>query len=73
MSNHSLFKSNSLCLLLVIIFLVGVLAVRAQDAVPSPTVISTPTPTVTPTPLVDDTQNVQPENLQEVPLIAPNY
>ncbi len=53
-----------------IIFLtLGCGVITAQDAVPSPTVIPTPTPT----PTVDDVQNVQPENLQEVPRIAPNY
>lgn len=33
----------------------------------------TPTPTPIPTPTVNDTQNVQPENLQDVPQVAPNY
>ena len=32
-----------------------------------------PTPTPAPTPKVDDTQNVNPENLQGVPPIAPKY
>lgn len=48
--------------------------IKAQDAAPSPT----PTVEVSPTPenvlpKVDDTQNVQPENLKDVPRIAPNY
>ncbi len=37
--------------------------IRAQDATPTPT----------PTPQVDDKQNVAPENLRGVPMIAPNY
>jgi len=50
--------------------------VRAQDAVPSPTatpvIESRPTPENS-LPTVDDTQKVQPENLQGVPAVAPNY
>ena len=38
---------------------------------PTPAEIATPQPS--PTPAVDDSQNVQPENLQDVPRIAPNY
>ncbi|MCY7375592.1 MAG: TolC family protein [Pyrinomonadaceae bacterium] len=45
----------------------GIGAARAQDAIPAPS----PSPTATP--VADDTQNVQPENLQGVPAIAPNY
>ena len=40
---------------------------RAQDVTPTPT----PSPTVQPP--VDDKQNVQPENLNGVPNVAPNY
>ncbi len=59
-------------LFLIIIFLtLGCGTIAAQDAVPSPTVIPTPTPIEAPA--IDDKQNVQPENLQEVPRIAPNY
>ena len=43
--------------------------ITAQEVTPSPTL----TPTPIPTPTVDDTQNIQPENLREVPRIAPNY
>lgn len=39
--------------------------VKAQDALP--------TPTPSPTPTVEDVQNVKPENLENVPVIAPNY
>ncbi|HQU85082.1 MAG TPA: TolC family protein [Pyrinomonadaceae bacterium] len=41
----------------------------AQETVPTPT----PTPTPTVEKQVDDKQEVQPENLQGVPSIAPNY
>lgn len=44
-------------------------AAQAQETVPSPS----PSPTPTVEKQVDDTQNVQPENLQGVPAIAPNY
>lgn len=43
----------------------------AQDAAPPPAPTPTPAPTVEKQ--VDDKQNVQPENLQGVPAIAPNY
>jgi outer membrane protein len=42
---------------------------RAQDATPTPT----PSPVPTAQPKVDDKQNVQPENLNGVPTVAPNY
>jgi HAE1 family hydrophobic/amphiphilic exporter-1 len=60
-------------------------AVRAQNPSPTPTPISTPTidptvtpsptpvPSVSPTPPVKDAQNVEPENLQGVPAIAPGF
>ncbi|HEY0051457.1 MAG TPA: TolC family protein [Pyrinomonadaceae bacterium] len=54
--------------------------VKAQDATPTPlpTVSPTPSPTGSPTPAstlpaVKDAQNVQPENLNGVPQIAPEY
>ncbi len=47
--------------------------VQAQTETPTPTPMPSPTPPVSPTPAPDDTQNVQPENLQGVPAIAPNY
>jgi outer membrane protein len=43
--------------------------IKAQDATPTPT----PTPSPTVQPAVDDKQNVQPENLNGVPNVAPNY
>lgn len=43
----------------------------SQDVSPTPALVPTPIPS--PTPVVDDKQNVQPENLQGVPKIAPNY
>ncbi len=47
-------------------------AATAQDAMPAPTVSPTPTPENV-LPPVDDAQKVQPENLQGVPSIAPQY
>ena len=52
---------------LIIALFLGAAGVFAQDPTPSPT----PTPAATP--VVDDTQNVQPDQLQGVPAIAPNY
>jgi HAE1 family hydrophobic/amphiphilic exporter-1 len=43
----------------------------AQDVQPTP--VPVPSPIASPTPVVPDKQNVQPENLQGVPQIAPNY
>ena len=43
--------------------------VRAQETTPTPT----PSPSPTVQPKVDDKQNVQPENLNGVPTVAPNY
>lgn len=56
-------------------------AIKAQTATPipaptiDPSVTPSPTasPTVSPTPPVQDAQRVQPENLQGVPAIAPNF
>lgn len=64
---------NRQLFLIIAILIFGFANVSAQDATPTPTPLPTvsPTPTVTPSP--DDTQNVQPENLQGVPAIAPNY
>ncbi len=47
--------------------------VSAQTETPTLLPIPSPSPTVSPTPADDDTQNVQPENLRDVPRIAPNY
>ncbi len=52
-------------------------AAQAQDSTPtpspSPSPIVSPTPEVSPSPMPEGVQNVQPENLQGVPTIAPNY
>ena len=53
-------------ILAILFFAIG--AARAQDATPTPV----PSPTATPV-AADDKQNVQPENLQGVPTIAPSY
>ena len=55
------------------ILFLGFASAQAQDATPTPSPTASPTPTVSPSPAPDDTQNVQPENLQGVPAIAPNY
>lgn len=54
-----------LYLLVLVIFLSAFGETRAQDA--------TPTPTPSPTIEVNDVQKVKPENLQNVPVIAPKY
>jgi len=54
-------------LYILILAILSVGATRAQDATPSPT----PTPIETPT--VDDAQKVEPENLNGVPNIAPQF
>lgn len=66
--------NRHLYLTIFIVFLFG--SVKAQDVAPSPS----PTPTVEATPMpenalpkVDDAQKVQPENLQGVPVVAPNF
>ncbi|HEY0429070.1 MAG TPA: TolC family protein [Pyrinomonadaceae bacterium] len=46
---------------------------KAQDAVSSPTPTPIPSPSPAATPVVDDTQNVKPENLQNVPAVAPQF
>jgi outer membrane protein TolC len=56
-----------LALILAAAFYFFLLGARAQNAQPSPT------PAVSTLPKVDDKQNVQPENLQGVPTIAPTY
>lgn len=48
---------------LVLLIFVGISSVEAQE----------PTPTATPTPKVEDAQKVQPEKLDGVPTVAPNY
>lgn len=53
---------------ILILAILGVGAVSAQDAMPSPT----PTPEIKER-KIDDAQKVQPENLQGVPPIAPQY
>ena len=69
-------KSGLFYTLLFFIFLTvfgSFVNVQAQDA--TPTAISSPSPTATPAEnqTVDDKQNVQPENLNGVPQIAPDY
>ncbi len=74
--------NKHLFLTFLFIFFLSFAETKAQDASPSPT----PAPTIQPeksadakekTPdelkAVDDKQNVQPENLKDVPKIAPNY
>jgi len=56
---------NKQLFLILAILLFGIGTGRAQDA--------TPTPMPTAERRVEDTQNVQPENLEGVPKIAPNY
>ncbi|MGI9036443.1 MAG: hypothetical protein ACR2GD_10455, partial [Pyrinomonadaceae bacterium] len=53
------------------ILLFGFGAARAQDVSATPTPQPSPAPSATP--VVNGTQNVEPENLQGVPVIAPNY
>lgn len=62
---------NKQLFLIFAILLFSVSLATAQDATPTPTPVSSPVPTATPIPV--DKQNVQPENLQGVPQIAPNY
>ena len=50
-----------------ILVTLGFGAISAQEVAPTPTVSPTATP------VADDAQNVQPENLQGVPTIAPNF
>lgn len=66
---------NKQLFLIFAILLFGFAATRGQDItpVPTPTVAVTPIPTPTVTDTPTDKQNVQPENLQGVPSIAPNY
>ena len=53
----------------IILFVSGLGAALGQMPTPTPS----PTPLAAPTPVVDDKQEVAPEKLQGVPLIAPNY
>jgi HAE1 family hydrophobic/amphiphilic exporter-1 len=69
-----------LYLFILTLSLLSFVEVNAQDATPTPlpTVSPSPAPTVSPTPIatlpeVKDSQNVQPENLNGVPQIAPDY
>lgn len=70
--------SKQLYSAILIVFLFG--SAAAQDATPTASPSPTPTPTIettptpeTPLPPVADDQKVQPENLQGVPAIAPDY
>jgi outer membrane protein TolC len=64
-------------LIFAIIFFSCLGAASAQDAAPTPTPMptaqTTPTPETDLPPVVVDAQPVQPENLQGVPSVAPNY
>ncbi|MGI8468061.1 MAG: TolC family protein [Pyrinomonadaceae bacterium] len=60
---------NKQLFLIFAILLFGFGATRAQDITTTPI----PQPSPSATPIVNGTQNVQPENLQGVPEIAPNY
>ncbi len=65
---------NKQLLIIFAILLSSVGAARAQDATPAPT--ASPSPSVSPTAMpavVDDAQNVEPEKLEGVPAIAPQY
>lgn len=55
---------------ILILILLGFGTILAQEATPSPSLTPTPENQAKP---VDDAQNVQPENLQGVPVVAPNY
>ncbi|MGH9819622.1 MAG: hypothetical protein ACRD43_05585, partial [Pyrinomonadaceae bacterium] len=59
-------------LIFIILGLLGFAGTAASQNV-SPTPAPVPTPIPSPTPVGGDKQNVQPENLQGVPKIAPNY
>jgi len=73
MSKQLSFNSIAVCLGLFLSIFLNVDSVLAQNVLPTPT----PTPVVEnpqdKLKTVDDAQNVQPENLQGVPSIAPNY
>jgi HAE1 family hydrophobic/amphiphilic exporter-1 len=67
-----------LYLFILILFLLSLVEAQAQDATPTP--LPSPSPAVSPSPTpaatlpeVKDAQNVQPENLNGVPQIAPGY
>ena len=62
---------NKQLFLIIAILIFGFGATKAQDVTPTPTPVPTPAPTATPG--TNDVQNVQPENLQGIPQIAPNY
>lgn len=65
---------KQLYLAVVFALLINFGTVMAQDATPTPTLTVSPTPTTEITlPPIDDAQKVQPENLQGVPSIAPQY
>src|SRR5215213_3384348 len=58
---------------LYLLILILTLAAFGETKAQEPTSTPTPTPAPTVVPKVDDTQNVQPENLNGVPTVAPNY
>jgi outer membrane protein len=65
---HNNMKKH-LYLFTLILFILSFSKVKAQDATPTPT----PTPKVVEEKQVNDVQKVKPENLQNVPTVAPNY
>ena len=82
MSKQSSFRYNlhAIILGLLTVLFLNFSAAQAQEVTLTPTPTATPTPAVVnkenppdETNKVDDKQNVQPENLQGVPTIAPNY
>jgi outer membrane protein TolC len=58
--------------LILVLFLLSAAEARAQDATPTPTPPAA-TPSTSPTPVADDVQKVKPENLQDVPVVAPQF
>ena len=63
-----------LYLFIFVLFFSAIGEVRAQDTTPTPIPVISPTPKPENTlPPIDDAQKVQPENLQGVPSIAPQY
>ncbi len=63
---------KQLYLAIIFTFFINFGAVMAQDATPTPTVLPTPKTEMNLSP-IDDAQKVQPENLQGIPSIAPQY
>ena len=62
---------NKVLFFAIILFVSGFGTAFGQT--PTPTITPSPTPVAAATPVVDDKQEVTPEKLQGVPVIAPNY